>query len=104
MAHVVERTVWRVQHGKDAVVREMMQEFKALVLKLGVSRVEIQSGMAGKDVGNVIMLQYFKNAEDNGRLNDAFAQDADIQAFMKKRSTMPQDADFISHDLYLVEE
>jgi hypothetical protein len=50
------------------------------------------------------MNQYFKNAEDNGRLNDAFANDADIQAFMKKQSTMPQVADFISHDLYAVEE
>ncbi|CAN2204465.1 hypothetical protein MCELANE86_00858 [Candidatus Nanopelagicaceae bacterium] len=104
MAQVVERTVWRTHYGKEVQVREMMNEFKALVLKLGVSRVEIQSGMAGKDVGCLIMNQYFKNAEDNGRLNDAFANDADIQAFMKKQSTMPQVADFISHDLYAVEE
>ena len=104
MAQVVERTVWRIYYGKDAQVREMMQEFKALVLKLGVSKVEIQSGLAGKDVGNIIMLQYFKNAEDNGRLNDAFGTDADIQAFMKKRAGMPQDAEFISHDLYVIED
>jgi hypothetical protein len=104
MAQVVERTVWRTHYGKDAVVREMMNEFKALVLKLGVSKVEILSGMAGKDVGCVIMDQYFKSAEDNGKLNDAFAKDPGIQAFMKKRSTMPQDADFVSHDLYVIEE
>ena len=104
MAQVVERTVWRTHYGKDAQVREMMNEFKALVLKLGVSKVEILSGMAGKEVGCVIMNQYFKNAEDNGRLNDAFGVDADIQAFMKKRAGMPQDADFISHDLYVIED
>jgi hypothetical protein len=104
MAQVVERTVWRIHYGKDSQVREMMQEFKALVLKLGVSKVEIQSGLAGKDVGNIIMLQYFKNAEDNGRLNDAFGTDADIQAFMNKRAGMPQDAEFISHDLYVIED
>jgi hypothetical protein len=104
MAQVVERTVWRIHHGKDAVVREMMNEFKGLVLKLGVSKVEILSGMAGKDVGCIIMDQYFKNAEDNGRLNDAFGKDADITAFFQKRAMMPQDADFISHDLYVVED
>ena len=60
MAQVVERTVWRIHYGKDAVVREMMNEFKGLVLKLGVSKVEILSGLAGKDVGCIIMDQYFK--------------------------------------------
>jgi hypothetical protein len=104
MAQVVERTVWRIHYGKDAVVREMMNEFKGLVLKLGVSKVEILSGLAGKDVGCIIMHQYFKNAEDNGRLNDAFGKDEAIQEFMKKRAKMPQDADFISHDLYVVED
>ena len=50
------------------------------------------------------MYQYFKNAEDNGRLNDAFGADPDIKAFMAKRAKMEQDADLISHDLYVIEE
>ena len=104
MAQVVERTVWKIHYGKDAAVREMANEFKELVLKLGVSKVEILSGMAGKEVGYLIMNQYFKSAEDNGRLNDAFGNDPDIKAFMEKRSKMEPPADFVSHDLYVIEE
>ena len=104
MAQVVERTVWRIHHGKHAEVTAMVNEFKRLVLKLGISKVEIHSGMAGKDVGCIIMHQYFKNAEDNGKLNDAFAKDPDIEAHFKKMQSQPQMADFVSHDMYVVEE
>jgi len=104
MSQVVERTVWKVHYGKDAAARTMLNEFKELVLKLGVSKVEIHSGLAGKDVGNVIMLQYFRSAEDNGRLNDAFAKDPAIKAFMEKRSKMEPETDLVSHDLYVVED
>jgi hypothetical protein len=104
MAQVVERTVWRIHHGKNAEVTAMVNEFKGLVLKLGISKVEIHTGMAGKDVGCIIMNQYFKNAEDNGKLNDAFGTDPALTAHFKKMATMPQIADFISHDLYAVED
>ena len=104
MAQVVERTVWRIHHGKNAEVTAMVNEFKALVLKIGISKVEIHTGLAGKDVGCIIMNQYFKNAEDNGKLNDAFGNDPGVQAHLKKMATMPQNADFISHDLYSIEE
>ena len=78
---------------------ERVLEFKELALANGVSEVDILSGVAGKDVGNIVVIQAFKGLAGNGAVNESWENNESVKAFNKKHSKNPV-ADLVSHDLY----
>ena len=76
-----------------------MNEWKEVSLKAGVSSYQILSGSAGKDVGNIVVIQGFKGLADNGAINESFFSNPGVVELWKK---WEHDviADIVSHDLY----
>lgn len=99
MGKAVEITIWKPHAGKRAENLKRLEEFKALCLKAGVSSFEIMSGAAGKDVGNIVVIQHFKGLADNGAINESFGSNAEVAEAMKKYSK-DVISDLVSHDLY----
>ena len=99
MAKALEITIWKPYPGHWAECMDRINEFKELALANGVSEVEILSGVAGKDTGNIIVIQTFKGLADNGAVNEAWGSNEAVAAFNKKHSKNPV-ADLVSHDLY----
>ena len=99
MAKAYEITVWKPHVGKRAEFLKGMNEVAAIFKEVGVSDIKIIEGVAGKDVGNVVVIQTFKNLTDNGKVNDAIGDNAKMKAWMKKHGK-DDVATLVSHDLY----
>lgn len=102
MGKAIEITIWKPHAGKREQNMKRLEEFKAICLKAGVSSFEVMSGAAGKDVGNIVVVQEFKGLADNGSINEAFGSNPEVLAMMKKYST-DIISDLVSHDLYEME-
>jgi hypothetical protein len=61
-----------------------MNEWKEVSLKAGVSTYQILSGSAGKDVGNIVVIQGFKGLADNGAINESFFSNPGVVELWKK--------------------
>jgi len=99
MGKAYEITVWKPHVGKRAEFLKGMNEVAAIFKEVGVSDIKIIEGVAGKDVGNVVVIQTFKNLTDNGKVNDAIGDNAKMKAWMKKHGK-DDVATLVSHDLY----
>jgi hypothetical protein len=56
-------------------------------------------GHAGKDVGNIVIIQTFKSLTDNGIVNDAIGDSSAMKAWREKYKDLSSAA-MVSHDLY----
>jgi len=99
MAKAYEISVWKPHVGKRADFMKGMNEVAAIFKEAGVSDIKIIEGVAGKDVGNVVVIQTFKSLTDNGKVNDAIGESAKMKAWHKKHAK-DDIATLISHDLY----
>lgn len=99
MSKALEITVWKPHAGKWSECMERMNEFKELALGNGVSGFEIVTGIAGKDVGHIMVIQTFKGLADNGAVNESWETNEAVKAFNKKHAQNVI-ADLVSHDLY----
>jgi len=99
MAKAYEFSVWKPHVGKRADFMKGMNEVAAIFKEAGVSDIKIIEGVAGKDVGNVVVIQTFKSLTDNGKVNDAIGESAKMKAWHKKHAK-DDIATLISHDLY----
>lgn len=99
MAKAYEITIWKPHAGKRADFMKNWNEVAAIFKDAGVSDIKIIEGVAGKDVGNVVIIQTFKNLTDNGKINDALGDNAKLNAWMKKHAK-DDFASLVSHDLY----
>ena len=102
MGKAYEITIWkpRVGHWSDAL--KNLNEVAAIFKEAGVSDVQILSGVAGKDVGNLVVIQTFKGLADNGAINEKLGEFPKMQEWMKVHSK-DNYAELISHDLYVTE-
>jgi hypothetical protein len=99
MAKAYEISVWDPQNGKFDEFVSLIKSLREAFLEAGVSRVELLTGAAGKDVGKIVVIQHFKGLADNGALNESIGN----SPVMKKwREDHPGEfpANLISHDLY----
>jgi len=97
-----EITIWKPRpgHWEDA-----MKNFKAVAeifKEAGVSDIQILTGHAGKDVGNVVVIQTFKGLADNGAINEKLTDFAPMNEWMKAHGK-DDFAILVSHDLYAAE-
>jgi len=60
------------------------------------------SGHAGKDVGNIVMIQTYKGLADNGIVNEAINESPVMSAWMEANKDNDTAA-LVSHDLYVEE-
>ena len=99
MAKAYEITVWKPHAGKRAQFMKNWAEVSAIFKKAGVGEIQMLEGVAGKDVGNIVIIQTFKSLTDNGAVNDAIGNNAAMKAWMKKHAK-DDVATLVSHDLY----
>jgi len=99
MAKAYEISVWKPHVGKRADFMKNWDEIAKIFKEVGVSDIKILEGVAGKDVGHIVIIQTFKNLADNGKVNDAIGDNAKVKAWMKKHAK-DDIATLISHDLY----
>ena len=99
MARAFEISVWRPHTGKRAEFLKSMGEIADIFKANGVSEILTLSGHAGKDVGNIVVIQTFKSLTDNGIVNDAIGDSAAMKSWMEKNKEWDV-ATMISHDLY----
>jgi hypothetical protein len=102
MAKAYEISVWKPHKGKTGAFIKSMSEVAAIFKENGVSEIVMMSGHAGKDVGNIVVLQTFKSLTDNGIVNDAIGDSAAMKAWIEKNKDNDF-ADMVSHDLYAEE-
>jgi hypothetical protein len=99
MAKAYEISVWKPHPGKRADFMKNWAEVAAIFKDAGVSDIKVLEGVAGKDVGNIVVIQTFKSLTDNGKVNDAIGENAKMKAWMKKHAK-DDFAALVSHDLY----
>ncbi len=99
MGKAYEISVWEPLPGKFEEFQETIKSLTSAFVESGVSHVDLLSGVAGKDVGRVVVIQHFKGLADNGALNEGIMEAAPMKAW---REAHPGDfpAKLISHDLY----
>lgn len=103
MAKAYEISVWKLRPGKRGDALKNMQEVAAIFKSEGVSDIQILEGHAGKDVGNMVMIQTFKGLADNGIVNEAVTKSSAMGEWMKKHAN-DDFATLVSHDLYVESE
>ena len=100
MAKAYEITVWKPHVGKRDAFMKNWNEIAVLFKKAGVSDIKILEGVAGKDVGNVVIIQTFKGLADNGAVNEKIGNSAKMSEWMKAHGKDDY-AKLVSHDLYV---
>ena len=99
MGKAYEISVWKPHAGKRAEFLKNWAEISEIFKEIGVSDIKVIEGVAGKDVGNIVIIQTFKNLADNGKINDAIGDNAKMKAWMKKHAKDDTGV-IVSHDLY----
>jgi len=102
MAKAYEISVWKPHVGKRAAFIKSMKEVIAIFKDTGVSEIIMMSGHAGKDVGNIVMIQTYKSLSDNGIVNEAINESPVMSAWMEQNKDNDTAA-LVSHDLYVEE-
>jgi hypothetical protein len=99
MAKAYEISIWKPRAGKRADFLKTWGEIAEIFKKEGVSDIQVLSGHAGKDVGNIVIIQTFKSLTDNGIVNDAIGESAAMKAWIEQNTDIDS-AEMVSHDLY----
>ena len=99
MSKAYEISIWKPHAGKRSDFLKSWAEISKIFKDNGVSDIVIMHGHAGKDVGNIVIVQTFKSLTDNGKVNDAIGENAKMKAWMKKHAK-DDFAALVSHDLY----
>jgi hypothetical protein len=103
MARAFEISVWKPHVGKRAEAMKNLREVVEIFKSEGVGEILVLDGHAGKDVGNVVMIQIFKGLADNGVVNEKITQSAKMAEWMKAHGK-DDFAALVSHDLYVESE
>jgi hypothetical protein len=99
MAKAYEISVWEPLPGKFEEFQETIKSLAKAFVESGVSKVDLLGGVAGKDVGRVVVIQQFKGLADNGALNETIMDSPAMKAWREAHGgDFP--AKLISHDLY----
>jgi hypothetical protein len=99
VAKAYEISVWKPHAGKMGEFLKRFGDVKQIFLDEGVSQIDVLTGVAGKDVSHVVVIQTFKSLSDNGAVNDAIGNSAAMKDLMEKNKDI-NIADLVSHDLY----
>ena len=99
MARAYEISIWKPHAGKRADFLKAWNEIAKIFEDCGVSEIVVMDGHAGKDVGNIVIIQTFKSLTDNGIVNDAIGDSSAMKAWREKYKDMDTAA-MVSHDLY----
>jgi predicted acetyltransferase len=99
MAKAYEISIWKPRPGKRAEFMKSWGEIAKIFKDCGVSEIVVMDGHAGKDVGNIVIIQTFKSLTDNGAVNDAIGESAAMKAWREKYKDIDSAA-MVSHDLY----
>ena len=99
MAKAYEISIWEPHPGKGEEFIETIKGLTKAFVESGVSKVELLTGVAGKDMFRVVVIQEFKGLADNGAVNEAMGDSPAMKVF---RDNHPGEfaANLISHDLY----
>lgn len=101
MGKAIEISVWEPHAGKLDDFLEIFGKFKKAFLEAGVSQVQVLTGVAGKDVNNVVVIQTFKGLADNGAINESISESEALKA-LRAQEFRSFPANIVSHDLYEV--
>ena len=99
MGKAYEISVWKPHVGKRADAMKNLREVIEIFKAEGVSEVQLIEVVAGKDVGNIVVIQTFKGLADNGAINEKLGNSSVMAEWMKKHGN-DDFAKLISHDLY----
>ena len=99
MARAYEISIWKPHAGKRADFLKSWNEVAKIFKDNGVSEIVVMEGHAGKDVGNIVIIQTFKSLTDNGAVNDAIGASPAMKAWAEKNKNL-DGATMVSHDLY----
>lgn len=99
MAKAYEISIWEPNPGKFDEFVELIKSLTKAFVEAGVSHVDLLTGVTGKDIFRIVVIQHFKGLADNGALNESIGESAPMKAW---REAHPGDfpAKLISHDLY----
>ena len=103
MGKAYEISVWKPHTGKYQDFMKGWNEVADIFKRAGVGEILVLDGVAGKDVGNIVIIQTFKNLADNGAVNDAIGANAEMKAWRETNKDNDV-APVISHDLYAAAE
>ena len=99
MAKAYEISIWKPHAGKRTDFLKAWAEIAKIFKDCGVSEIVLMEGHAGKDVGNIVIIQTFKSLTDNGAVNDAIGESSAMKAWAEKNKDK-DGATLVSHDLY----
>jgi len=99
MSKAYEISIWEPNPGKSDEFMETIKSLTKAFVESGVSKVDLLTGVAGKDMFRVVVIQHFKGLADNGAVNESIGGSPAMKAW---RDAHPGDfpAKLISHDLY----
>jgi hypothetical protein len=99
MSKAYEISIWEPNPGQSEEFTETIKSLTKAFVESGVSKVELLTGVAGKDVFRVVVIQHFKGLADNGAVNESIGESPAMKAW---REAHPGDfpGKLISHDLY----
>jgi hypothetical protein len=99
MAKAYEISIWEPHNGKFNEFSETIKSLTEAFVEAGVSQVDLVTGVAGKDIGRVVVIQHFKGLADNGALNESIGDSAVMKTWREAHlGEFP--ANLILHDLY----
>jgi hypothetical protein len=99
MSKAYEISIWEPNQGKFEDFMETIKSLTKAFVEAGVSRVELLTGVAGKDMFRVVVIQQFKGLADNGALNESIGEHPAMKAWRDAHPD-PIPGTLISHDLY----
>src|SRR5580658_7192409 len=99
MSKAYEISIWEPNPGKGEEFTEIIKSLTAAFVESGVSQVDLLTGVAGKDVFRVVVIQHCKGVAGKGGVDGWVGDSAPVRAW---REAHPGDfpATLISHDLY----
>jgi hypothetical protein len=99
MSKAYEISIWEPDPGKGEEFTEIIKSLTKAFVESGVSHVDLLTGVAGKDVFRVVVIQHFKGLADNGTVNETIGDSPAMKAWREEHpGNFP--AKLISHDLY----
>jgi hypothetical protein len=99
MSKAYEISIWEPHPEKFDEFMELIKSLTKAFVESGVSKVELLTGVAGKDMFRIVVIQHFKGLADNGAVNESIGDSPAMKAWREAHpGSFP--ANLISHDLY----
>ncbi|MGD0853033.1 MAG: hypothetical protein ABSA07_06720 [Acidimicrobiales bacterium] len=99
MSKAYEISIWEPDPGKFDEFMETIKSLTKAFVEAGVTHVDLLTGVAGKDMFRVVVIQHFKGLADNGALNESIG-DSEVMKAWREAHPGNFPAKLISHDLY----